>query len=143
MKTLCTAAALALALPMAALAQDKAPVVTVLTAENPQTQLMALVLTTAAQAQGHAVRLLLCGPGGDIALAAAPETATAGQPPRGASPQGLLRMAMDKGARVEVCAIYLPGKGADPSALLPGVTVAQPPEMAGAMAAPGTVVWSF
>jgi len=138
------AAALCLALPAgAALAQDAAPLVTVVTAENPQTQLMAMVLTGQAAEQGHAVRVLLCGPGGDMALADAPEGVTAPQPPMGASPQGLLTQLIANGATVEVCAIYLPGLGADESVLIEGVTVAQPPAMAAAMAATGSIVWSF
>jgi len=130
------------AAPMA-LAQDAAPLVTVVTADNPQTQLMSMVLTGQAAQQGHPVRVLLCGPGGDLALAEAPESATAGQPPMGASPQGLLMQLIEGGATVEVCAIYLPGLGADESVLIDGVSVAEPPAMAGAMAAEGTIVWSF
>jgi hypothetical protein len=65
--------------------------VTVVTSDNPQTQLMSMVLTMQAVEQGHAVRMLLCGPGGDLALADAPESATAPQPPRDMSPQGLMR----------------------------------------------------
>jgi len=138
------AAALCLALPATtALAQEAAPLVTVVTAENPQTQLMAMVLTGQAMGQGHAVRVLLCGPGGDMALADAPEGVTAAQPPMGASPQGLLTQLLDNGATVEVCAIYLPGLGADASVLIEGVTVAEPPAMAAAMAAEGSIVWSF
>ncbi|GAA5072614.1 hypothetical protein N0B44_14665 [Roseibacterium beibuensis] len=130
------------AAPMA-FAQDAAPLVTVVTADNPQTQLMSMVLTGQAAQQGHPVRVLLCGPGGDLALADAPESATAGQPPMGASPQGLLMQLIEGGATVEVCAIYLPGLGADESVLIDGVSVAEPPAMAGAMAAEGTIVWSF
>lgn len=138
------AAALCLGLGAgAAAAQDAAPLVTVVTAENPQTQLMAMVLTGQAAQQGHPVRVLLCGPGGDMALAEAPEAVTAPQPPRGASPQGLLTQLIAGGATVEVCAIYLPGLGADASVLIEGVGVAQPPAMAAAMAAEGTIVWSF
>lgn len=130
------------AAPMA-FAQDAAPLVTVVTAENPQTQLMSMVLTGQAAQQGHPVRVLLCGPGGDMALADAPESVTAGQPPQGASPQGLLMNLIEAGATVEVCAIYLPGLGADESVLIDGVSVAQPPAMAGAMADEGSIVWSF
>lgn len=136
----------ALALAMAAsgaMAADKEKLVTIVTSGEPQTQLMSMVLTNQAMGQGHATRILLCGPGGDIALKAAPEGATAPQPPKGMSPQGLLQAAMKKGATVEVCAIYLPGKGADKSVLLDGVGVAAPPAMAEAMAAPNTVVWPF
>ncbi|MBY6202228.1 hypothetical protein KUV65_12695 [Maritalea mobilis] len=137
------AAGLTLGAAPMALAQDAAPLVTVVTADNPQTQLMSMVLTGQAAQQGHPVRVLLCGPGGDLALADAPESATAGQPPMGASPQGLLMQLIEGGATVEVCAIYLPGLGADESVLIDGVSVAQPPAMAGAMAAEGTIVWSF
>lgn len=141
-KTLVAAlAAFALAGPAAADGPDR--LVTVVTAEHPQTQLMAMVLSLQAVEQGKEVRLLLCGPGGDLALKEAPAGATAPQPPRDASPQGLMQAMMGRGVQVQVCAIYLPGLGADASVLLDGVTVAQPPEMAGAMLADDTVVWSF
>lgn len=126
-----------------ALADEARPLVTVVTAENPQTQLMAMVLSTQAMEQGHDLHMLLCGPGGDIALADAPESATAPQPPRDASPQGMLGGLIERGATVEVCAIYLPGLGADESALIDGVGVAQPPAMAGAMLGEDSMVWSF
>jgi intracellular sulfur oxidation DsrE/DsrF family protein len=126
-----------------ALADEDRSLVTVVTAAEPQTQLMAMVLTTQAVEQGHEVRMLLCGPAGDIALTDAPETAIAPQPPRDASPQGMLQALIERGVTVEVCAIYLPGMGADESALIDGVGVAQPPAMAGAMLAENTIVWSF
>jgi predicted peroxiredoxin len=142
-RSLLAAAALAAAAVAPALAEGPDALVTVVTAENPQTQLMAMVLSMQAMEQGHSLRILLCGPGGDIALRDAPESATAPQPPRGASPQGLMQAMIGQGARVEVCAIYLPGLGADASVLIEGVGVAQPPEMAGAMLADDTIVWSF
>lgn len=135
--TLCTA------LAGAAFAQDTAKLVTIVTSENAQTQLMAMVLTTQAVEQGADAHILLCGPGGDMALRDAPESATASQPPRGASPQGMLQNLMANGTKVEVCAIYLPGMGADASVLLDGVGVAQPPAMAGAMMDMSARVWSF
>lgn len=138
-----TAAALALTLASPAFADSAEKLVTVVTSENPQTQLMAMVLTAQAVEQGAETRILLCGPGGDLALIDAPETATAPQPPRDASPQGMLQMLMANGVTVEVCAIYLPGLGATPDVLIEGVTVAQPPAMAGAMMEANTRVWSF
>jgi len=140
--TLTTFAALA-ALSLPAFAQDAPDLVAVVTSDNPQTQLMSMVLTNQAIGQGHGVHILLCGPGGDLALADAPASATAPQPPRDASPQGLLQMAMQNGATVEVCAIYLPGLGADASVLIEGVGVAQPDAMAATMMVEGTQVWSF
>ncbi|MGD9863612.1 MAG: hypothetical protein AB7S99_10405 [Pseudodonghicola sp.] len=135
MKRILTAAALTLGV-LGAQARAEAPetLVTVLTAAEPQTQLMAMVLTMQAAQQGVSPHILLCGPAGDLALKEAPASATAGQPPKGMSPQGLMQAIMKQpGARVEVCAIYLPGKGADPSVLLDGVGVAKPADMAAAI----------
>ncbi|MEY8839987.1 hypothetical protein AB9K41_13260 [Cribrihabitans sp. XS_ASV171] len=134
---------LSLAVP-AAQAEPPARLVTVLTAPEPQTQLMAMVLTFQAAKQGKTPHILLCGPAADIALKQAPESATAPQPPKGMSPQKLMQAIMQEpGAKVEVCAIYLPGKGAEPSALLEGVGVAQPGEMAAAITAEDVRVMSF
>ncbi|WP_095588811.1 DsrE family protein [Actibacterium ureilyticum] len=142
LKTLPALAAVAL-LALPAQAEPAERLVTVVTAAEPQTQLMSMVLTMQAVAKGVDTRILLCGPAGDIALKDAPETATAGQPPKGMSPQGLLQAAMEKGAKAEVCAIYLPGKGAGPEALLDGVTVAAPPAMADALLDDDAAIWSF
>lgn len=140
-----TIAALTLSAGLAApaLADEPDTLVTVVTSGDAQVQLMSMVLTNQAMAQGHPVHILLCGPGGDIALKDAPESATAGQPPKGMSPQGLLQAAMQKGAKAEVCAIYLPGEGTDATALIEGVGVAQPPAMAKIMADDDNVIWSF
>ncbi|MCV6594483.1 MAG: hypothetical protein OIF48_16135 [Silicimonas sp.] len=145
MKHLALAAFAALGLTGPALSQD-APetLVTILTAPEPQTQLMAMVLALQAAGQGATPHVLLCGPAGDLALKDAPESATAPQPPRDVSPQALLRkIAGLPGAKVEVCAIYLPGKGADASVLIDGVGVAKPPAMAGAMIAPNARIASY
>lgn len=145
MKKLILAACAAMALTGPAVAQD-APdtLVTILTAPEPQTQLMAMVLAMQAAQQGVDPHILLCGPAGDIALKDAPESATAPQPPRDMSPKGLLsKIAGMPNAKVEVCAIYLPGKGAQADVLMDGVTVAQPPAMAAAMIAPNARIASY
>lgn len=147
MKKLVLAALVTASLPFTgpATAQE-APetLVTILTAPEPQTQLMAMVLAAQAAGQGATPHILLCGPAGDLALKDAPESATAPQPPRDMSPQGLMKKIITMpGAKVEVCAIYLPGKGADPSVLIDGVTVAKPPAMAGAMIAPNARITSY
>ena len=135
---LCTAAAL----PAAA---QEAPnqLVTVITSENAQTQLMGMVLTMQSVRAGAQAHMLLCGPAGDLALKAAPEAATAAQPPMGMSPQGLMQKIMETGAKVEVCALYLPGKGADTTVLLDGITVAAPSAMAALLMSKDTRVLSF
>ncbi|MCE8469004.1 hypothetical protein LZ189_08095 [Rhodovulum sulfidophilum] len=144
-KTL-TMAALGLTLAFAAApasAKDVRRLVTVLTDAAPQTQLMAMVLTLQALERGVETEILLCGPAGDIALAEPPEAALAPQPPAGLSPQAALRTAIGKGARAEVCAIYLPGQGAGPEVLLEGVGVARPGAMARDLLDRRARVWSF
>jgi hypothetical protein len=141
---LLTASALALGLATTAQAQDTNKLITILTSPEPQTQLMAMVLTMNAINAGAEAEILLCGPAGDIALTDAPASATAGQPPRDASPQGLMKMMMaEMNLNVQVCAIYLPGKGADASVLIEGVTAAAPDAMGAAIVAPGNTVMSF
>lgn len=136
--------ALGLAFGSAAQAEGPNKLVAILTAPEPQTQLMAMVLTMNAIAAGAEAEMLLCGPAGDIALKDAPASATAGQPPRDASPQGLMKMMMEKnGLKVQVCAIYLPGRVADASILLDGVTPAAPDAMGAAIVAPGTSLLTF
>lgn len=128
----------------AAQAQEEKKLVTILTAAEPQTQLMAMVLTLNATKAGAKSHILLCGPAADIALKEAPATATTPQPPKAMSPQGLMKIIMEKtGTTVEVCAIYLPGKGADASILIEGVTAAKPGAMGARVVAPNTQVMSF
>jgi predicted peroxiredoxin len=127
-----------------AAAQDGTDLVTIITSPEPQTQLMALVLTFQAAQQGANAHIMLCGPAGDIALNDAPDSATAGQPPRDMSPQGLMQMIRAQtGATIEVCAIYLPGRGEDQSVLLEGVGVAAPDAMAARLMDADTRVLNF
>lgn len=145
MKTYILAACAALGLTGTALAQETPEtLVTIVTSAEPQTQLMAMVLAMQTAQQGVAPHIVLCGPAGDIALKDAPESATAPQPPRDMSPKGLLTaITALPGAKVEVCAIYLPGKGAQPDVLMDGVTVAQPPALAAVMIAPNARIASY
>lgn len=131
----------AAALP--AQAQEKPGLVTILTSDDPQTQLMSMVLTMQSLKQGADTYTLLCGPGGDLALRDAPASATAPQAPKGMSPQKLMQRIMAEGGAVEVCAIYLPGKGAGPEVLLDGIGVARPKPMAARLLAPNTRIMSF
>ncbi len=142
MKKLALAFAAALGIAAPAQAQDVPQLVTILNSDNPQTQLMSMVLTMQSMKQGSDAHVLLCGPAGDLALKDAPAAATAPQEPRGMSPQGLMQSVMTNGATVEVCAIYLPNKGASDAVLMDGVTVAKPPEMAARMLAPNTRIMS-
>ncbi|WP_397541414.1 hypothetical protein [Roseovarius salis] len=142
-KTL-TAALLAIAaLAVPASAEEKPDLVTILTSEEPQTQLMSMVLTMQSLQQGADTYTLLCGPGGDLALKNPPDSATAPQKPKGMSPQKLMQMIMDEGGTVEVCALYLPNKGVGPEALLDGIGMAKPPAMAARLLADDTRLMSF
>ncbi|WP_294622536.1 hypothetical protein [uncultured Roseovarius sp.] len=140
--SLTLAAATAISAPVQA--EEAKNLVTVVTSPDAQTQLMSMVLTMQSVQQGAKAQILLCGPAADMALKDAPESATAPQKPKDMSPQGLMKMIMDKtDTKVEVCAIYLPNKGVDASALLDGVTAAKPPAMAAALIADNTTVLSF
>jgi intracellular sulfur oxidation DsrE/DsrF family protein len=145
MRHIITAATLGLATltAPAAMAADAQNMVTILTSEEPQTQLMSMVLTMQSMQAGAGAYVLLCGPAGDLALKDAPEAATAPQPPKGMSPQVLMQKIMEQGATVEVCAIYLPGKGVSQDALLDGIGAAKPPAVAKRLLDDGTRIMSF
>lgn len=144
MRTILTAASLAISMlaGLPASAEEKPDLVTILTSDDPQAQLMSMVLTMQSLKQGAGTYTLLCGAGGDLALKDAPQAATAPQEPKGMSPQGLMQKIMAAGGTVEVCAIYLPNKGVAPDALLEGVGMAKPPEMAARLLADNTRIMS-
>jgi len=145
MKRLLTAIVMTLAMTVAgqAAAQDDKKLVTIVGTAEPQTQLMSMVLSMQSMQQGASVYILLCGPGGDLALKDAPESATAGQKPKGMSPQGLMKKIIAQGGTVEVCAIYLPNKGVGMDALIDGVGAAKPPAMAARLLDNNTRIMSF
>lgn len=113
-----------------ALAEPQKNIVTIVTSQNAETQLMAMVLTMQAVQQGANAHILLCGDAGDMALKDAPKTVTAPQKPKGMSPQKLMKLILEKtNTKVEVCALYLPNKDMKPSELLDGITATNPQKM--------------
>lgn len=116
---------------------------TIVTSGETETQLMALVLTRSAKAAGETPRILLCSGGGDLALAAPPESATTPLQPQGATPQGLLRTLITEGVQVDVCAIYLPNRPFGKEALIDGIGVAKPADIAELIASPDIRILSF
>ncbi|PTE21043.1 hypothetical protein C5F48_14390 [Cereibacter changlensis JA139] len=135
---------IAAAIAMPAHAEPNPKLLTIVTSADPQIQLMAMVLTANAVAKGAEARVLLCGPAGDMALEDGPESVWAPQPPMKASSQGMLLNLMARSAvKVQVCAIYLPGKGSDASVLLQGVTAAAPDAMAAEIVDSRTTVLTF
>ena len=122
----------------------KPSLLVIVTSDDAQVQLMSMVLTMQSAKQGAKTNVLLCGSAGDMALRDAPNSVTTGQPPMNMSAQGLMKTVMEKTeTTVEVCAIYLPGKGLDKSALIDGVTVADPAAIAKLMVDKDTKIASF
>jgi predicted peroxiredoxin len=112
----------------------------VVTSPEPQTQLMAMVLSIQTLKKGKNVRILLCGPGGDLALK---EHKPMKLKPNDMSPRMLLDQLLQKRVKVEVCALYLPNKGAMPSDLIEGVTQADPSYVADALLEPEIKLFTF
>lgn len=107
---------------------------------QPMSQGAALALATQAQQQGAKVRVLLCDAGGDLALAG---RETPVLKPRNVTPQQMLQGLIKGGAKVEVCALYLPNAGRAPTDLIEGVTPAQPADVAAYLLKPGVRTLAF
>lgn len=119
------------------------PVLTVITRQDPETQLMALILTKAAVDQGNPARILLCDKGADLALKVPPALLQKPLAPKNMSPVGLLSKLIDDGVKVDVCAIYLPNREFGEEALIENVGVATPPDIAAYYTQDGAKVLSF
>ena len=114
---------------------------TVITSGSDETRMMALILTMQAVNQEREARVLLCDAGGDLAVADEPEGPVF--EPAGMTPRQLLRGLIDRGVRVDVCAIYLPQRAYDESDLIDGVGSAQADEVGAYMAEPDVRYFSF
>jgi len=113
---------------------------TIITAAEPEVQMMALVLTQEAEKKGHYVRIMLCGSAGSLALHNSEETLLK---PINRSPQTLLRGFIKRGVTVNVCPLFLPNRGLKPDQLLDGVGIGKPPEGIGAMLEENIQLFSF
>jgi intracellular sulfur oxidation DsrE/DsrF family protein len=110
-----------------------------------QTETFFNVTNSDNQAQGMAeqkasVRILLCGPAGQLALKAYEPAALK---PRNVTPKQMMSSLIKGGATVEVCALFLPNADKAPADLIEGVTVAKPPEVAAFMMKPGVRAFGF
>jgi hypothetical protein len=99
-----------------------------------------LVLAGQALEQKATVRVLLCDAAGDIALVG---NTMPMLKPRQVTPQQLLQGVIQAGAKVEVCALYLPNTGKQASDLITGVTPAKPAEVAAHLLKPGVKTLAF
>lgn len=129
-----------LALSLNSVAQTAAGTFFNVTSADNQAQGMAMVLATQMVEQKAAVRILLCGPAGQLALKTYEPAALK---PRNVTPKQMLLGIMKAGATVEVCALFLPNANQTPADLLEGVAVAKPPEVAAYMLKPGVRAFGF
>ena len=104
-----------------------------------QDRAMPLVLANQALDQGAEVRVLLCGAGGEIAVAGIELETLA---PRDLTPRDLLSRLIQHEVTVEVCAIFLPNTKFTEDDLIDGVGIANPSDVATWMMAPGTRLFS-
>jgi predicted peroxiredoxin len=104
------------------------------------TQGAGLVLASQAMEQKAKVRVLLCDAGGDIAVTGKEMSSLK---PKNVTPQQMLQGLIKAGAKVEVCALYLPNTGRQSSDLLTGVTPAMPADVAAYLLKPGVQTLAF
>ena len=99
-----------------------------------------LVLAGQALEQKAEVRVLLCDAAANIALTGQDMPSLK---PRNVTPQQMLQGLIKGGAKVEVCALYLPNSGKPASDLIAGVTPAKPADVAAHVLKPGVQTLSF
>lgn len=121
---------LALLLASPAYAQPPAELFLTINSGQPQTQGMALVLANQAAEQKVVVRVLLCSEGGQLAIKSKESVSLK---PRNVTPKDMLSALMKAGAKVEVCALFLPNSDWTPTDLIEGVTIAKPADVANHM----------
>ena len=129
-----------MALSLSSFAQTPVEAFFNVTSADNQSQGMAMVLATQMVEQKAAVRVLLCGPAGQLALKTYEPAALK---PRNVTPKQMMAGLMKAGATVEVCALFLPNADRTPADLTEGVTVAKPPEVAAYMLKPGVKAFGF
>ena len=119
---------------------DNSNVTLIVNSESTMTQGMAMVLANKMLEQGDSVSILLCDKAGDLALK---NNSGKALKPANATPGQMMDGAMKKGAKVAVCALYLPNSGNAPDNLKDNVTPAKPDAMAKQLMEPNRKVISF
>ena len=107
---------------------------------NAMAQGAGLVLAGQALEQKASVRVLLCDKAGDIAVIGVELPKLK---PRDVTTQQMLQGVIKAGAKVEVCALYLPNTGRKPTDLIEGVTPAKPADVAAHLLKPGVNTLAF
>jgi hypothetical protein len=116
-----------LAIAAAAHAADTSEVFVKIHSGSAMAQGAGMVLAGQALEQKASVRILLCDAAGDIAVVGKEGPKLK---PRDVTTQQMLQGVIKAGAKVEVCALYLPNTGRQASDLIPGVTPAKPADVA-------------
>ncbi|MDP1733689.1 MAG: DsrE family protein [Sulfuritalea sp.] len=127
MKKLSVALALGFSLALPVHAQNTTELFVGINSGNAQTQGVALVLASQAVTQKAAVRVLLCSEGGQLAVK---DKESAVLKPSNKSPKEMLQGLMKAGAKVEVCALFLPNSDLKPTDLIENIGVAKPADVA-------------
>lgn len=104
------------------------------------TQGAGLVLASQALEQKATVRVLLCDAGADIAVTGKEMPLLK---PKNVTAQQMLQGLIKAGAKVEVCALYLPNTGHQASDLIPGVTAGKPGDVAAYLLKPDVKTLAF
>ena len=104
------------------------------------TQGAGLVLASQALEQKATVRVLLCDAGADIAVTGKEMPFLK---PKNVTAQQMLQGLIKAGAKVEVCALYLPNTGHQASDLIPGVTAGKPGDVAAYLLKPDVKTLAF
>ncbi|MEN9901845.1 MAG: hypothetical protein RL651_509 [Pseudomonadota bacterium] len=112
----------------------------IVNSESTMTQGMAMVLANKMIEQGDNVSILLCDKAGDLALKS---NTGAALKPANLTPGQLMDGAIKKGAKVSVCALYLPNSGNKPDQLKDGVNAAKPDVVAKQLTESNRKVMSF
>ena len=140
MKMLSIAAALGFSLALPVHAQSPAELFVGINSGVTQTQGVAMVLASQALAQKANVRVLLCSEGGQLAVK---DKDSAVLKPMNKSPKELLQGLMKAGAKVEVCALFLPNADLKPTDLIEGIGVAKPADVAAYFLQPNVKTLSY
>jgi len=140
MKKLSIALALGLTCALSAQAQMATELLVTVNSANPQTQGMAMVLASQAVEQKAGVRVLLCGEAGQLAVKGKESVVLK---PKNVTPKDMMQGLMKAGAKVEVCALFLPNSGLTPADLIEGIGAAKPNEVAAYFLQPNVKTLGF
>jgi len=98
-----------------------------LTSGDAQTQLMAMVLSMSTLQKKKVINMTLCSSAADLAIKGKKSPLLK---PKNVSAKMMLKKLIKNGAKVTVCPLYLPNANLDKSALLDGIEVAIPKNVA-------------